>query len=86
MIPAGPLILPPETAKFVNPDDAVIIREPATLPTASNAPQVPVTIVGHQVSLTREDSAPCLQRRCVDRDHERQRPTAALGAGNRVRA
>ena len=55
LIPAGPVILSPEDGEVVDPEDVVVTWEPVTLTTAFNTPQVPVTIVGYQVIVTREE-------------------------------
>jgi len=55
VIPAGPVITFPLEGDVVDPDDAVIRWEPVTLTTAFNPPQVPVTIISYQVTVTRQD-------------------------------
>jgi hypothetical protein len=55
VIPAGPEITSPLEGDVVNLNDVVVSWEPVTMTTAFNPPQVPVTIVGYQVFVTRED-------------------------------
>lgn len=55
VIPAGPVITSPGEGDVVDPDALVITWDPVTMTTAFNPPQVPVTIVGYQVIVTRED-------------------------------
>ncbi len=55
MIPAGPVIVSPEEGEVVDLLDTVVMWEPVTQTTAFNPPQQPVTIVGYQVIVTRED-------------------------------
>jgi hypothetical protein len=55
VIPAGPVITSPEEGVTVDPDDLVITWNPVTKTTAFNPPQEPVTIIGYQVIVTRED-------------------------------
>ncbi|MHC4141093.1 MAG: fibronectin type III domain-containing protein [Planctomycetota bacterium] len=55
VIPAGPVITSPQAGEAVDPDNTIITWEPVTLTTAFNPPQQPVTIVGYQVIVTRED-------------------------------
>ena len=55
VIPAGPVITSPEEGEVVDPDNTVITWEPVTMTTEFNPPQEPVTIVGYQVIVTRED-------------------------------
>jgi nitrate reductase cytochrome c-type subunit len=49
------VITSPEEGEVVDPDNTITTWEPVTLTTAFNPPQIPVTIVGYQVIVTRED-------------------------------
>ena len=55
VIPAGPVITSPEEGVVVDPANTVVSWDPVTLTTALNPPQQPVTIVGYQVIVTREE-------------------------------
>ena len=55
LIPAGPVITRPKEGQLVNPKNTVIAWEPVTKTTTYNPPQRPVTIVGYQVIVTREN-------------------------------
>jgi len=55
VIPAGPVITSPMEGEVVDPTATVVVWQPVTQTTAFNPPQQPVTIVGYQVILTRED-------------------------------
>lgn len=55
VIPAGPVITSPKEGEVVDPSTTVVVWEPVTHTAALNPPQRPVTIVGYQVIVTRED-------------------------------